>query len=58
MAPVVERSHAALALERLAERELVVEAEPGRDLLDRQVAEAQQPHGLEQHAVEDELLVV
>src|SRR5215208_2663906 len=52
----VERRLAAPALEGLAERELVAEAEPPGDLLDRQVAEAQQARGLEQHAVEDQLL--
>ena len=56
MAPEFKRSHAALALEGLAEGELVAEAEPGGDLLDREVAEAEQPRGLEQHAVKDELL--
>jgi hypothetical protein len=52
----VEGPHPALALERLAEGELVAEAEPGGDLLDREVREAQEPHRLEDHAVEDELL--
>src|SRR5215212_1800305 len=52
----LERRLAASAPEGLAERELVAEAEPRGNLLERQVAEAQQTRGLEQHAVEDQLL--
>ena len=53
---VGRRRLAVVALERAREVQLVVEAGAEGDLADRQVAEAQQPRGLEHHAVGDQLL--
>ena len=50
------RRLAVAALEGAREVERVVEADPAGDLADREVGEAQQPRGLEHHAVEDQLL--
>ena len=53
---VGHRRHAVVPLEGAAEVELVIEARAERDLAHRQVGEAQQPRGLEHHAVGDQLL--